>query len=1068
MSEGGGILRGHRWRSRAGPGGIVPYPRCHPGRGDAGCGPGGCGCCRHKGRATVRFCRRPPVTILAAPPCGGACTQTGGDTRAPLHSTRRCTHRLNVHFVAPVVLDTECARMAGDGSMRTGEDAASSPGGRGLVVSGTRVSSRLGLCLEFLSTAQSHVAGAQASTRTAVPRRSAQAVDDQGLPASGPARICPAAPTATDRVPLAPPRATQRASPSLPADHDRRTPSRVTTLVASSHPAVSVGPAADKPPSPSPDRAPSPSPASLATNRSGHARRRAGAPVSTGTGAAPVSLPADRRPTVTAPSFSAGTSPRAPGQRPSQTAALHVAVTTPPGRGNQVAPQAPSLPSDGRALGAEIGTAPRTSSPTPGPTSPQPKGIVSPPAPSITDVACPLLPGRGPSRTAPFLIAIELPPMPLHPGSPSAPLPAAVRSRHVARRAVRCGDGDGPSGAGYLSPHGPRTEGSAKTASIAVVGVPLAADQALPPATPSIPPVLDPPERRGAASPSSQSVFALSAPAPPTRSSTTAPPSFALMPSLLGAERLRSPSRGARPAHPAPKLPRSQEAPSMAPHCVVTPTASSPTLTTWVRDAMDIPPTPGGMLWQTARSQAAVLAGASQSAPPAGPAPADNATAMAASLGALEPRHAPEHSPTSAAASAVVKGISPARAGDVFHAAASPAPVSTPAVPERAERRTESSQDAAATSPARKRPASAAVQGPSRRMYTDFTRGAVRPASTVALQARVHNGPLRTVLPTGRAPSPDAGNSTAQLLPGDEALAPTERLVDATAVAPDLHRPARDPVSRSGYKDHVLHPVGGGDVHRVRGTTQDVDVEDTAASEQPATRAADCPEASQLPDGSQPDSIPDAHPPVYNGIMGRPPLVNERAYVNVSGAAAAPFQHPLLQWDDDCSESQLSERLSLPANAPPQPAERLPDQEPSPPCGLCPQYDSGNLSPLPMVPVRVRRSFGRRGPNILVHQECAEWSPEVYWNDDNMLVNVEAAYTRGRRFRCSICDTKGATIGCYVDSCRKVFHYRCLKVGHCKVDDTAYAVYCQAHGDVPTPALFRSVTGAWACRVPDV
>lgn len=192
---------------------------------------------------------------------------------------------------------------------------------------------------------------------------------------------------------------------------------------------------------------------------------------------------------------------------------------------------------------------------------------------------------------------------------------------------------------------------------------------------------------------------------------------------------------------------------------------------------------------------------------------------------------------------------------------------------------------------------------------------------------------------------------------------------------------------------------------------------------------------------------------------------SEHAIARGPGAAATPFLHRLLQFESDgLSESESSED-SKSVSPLPEPAA---PPEPSFPCGLCTKYDSGDLSPLPMITVRGSQSaFSRRTANARVHQECAVWAPEVYWEAETVLVNVVAAYARGRRLRCSFCSTKKATIGCHVETCHRTWHYRCLKNARCRVDDDAYAVYHEAHSRLPTPALFRSVTGAWACWVPE-
>lgn len=219
------------------------------------------------------------------------------------------------------------------------------------------------------------------------------------------------------------------------------------------------------------------------------------------------------------------------------------------------------------------------------------------------------------------------------------------------------------------------------------------------------------------------------------------------------------------------------------------------------------------------------------------------------------------------------------------------------------------------------------------------------------------------------------------------------------------------------------------------------------------------------------DEDPAFIPPM---IAARPPVGNERRYVNFRVVDHPPVYHPW-EADDSLSGSGSGEDSPTTSTRPeeeqpahtPTPAEEEPAPEPSPPCGLCPQYDSGNMSPFPMIVVRLRRSFAGPAKRVRVHRECAEWAPEVYWENEDELVNVDKAYTRGRRIRCVVCNTSGATIGCYVDACRRSFHLRCLKLGNCRVDDEAYAVFCEEHANEATPALYRSSTGAWACRVPE-
>lgn len=221
------------------------------------------------------------------------------------------------------------------------------------------------------------------------------------------------------------------------------------------------------------------------------------------------------------------------------------------------------------------------------------------------------------------------------------------------------------------------------------------------------------------------------------------------------------------------------------------------------------------------------------------------------------------------------------------------------------------------------------------------------------------------------------------------------------------------------------------------------------------------------------DKGPSFIPPM---LAARPPVGNERRYANFRVVDHPPVYCP---WeindslsnsgrtDDESPTSPTASTRPDPEEPEPAPtpAAEPPPAEPSPPCGLCPQYDSGDMSPFPMIRLRLRRSFGRPAKQMEVHRECAEWAPEVYWENEDELVNVDKAYARGRRLRCAVCSTLGATIGCHVDACRLSFHLRCLKLGNCTVDDDAYAVFCEAHVDEATPALYRSATGAWGCRV---
>ncbi|XP_059283460.1 uncharacterized protein LOC132037042 [Lycium ferocissimum] len=82
---------------------------------------------------------------------------------------------------------------------------------------------------------------------------------------------------------------------------------------------------------------------------------------------------------------------------------------------------------------------------------------------------------------------------------------------------------------------------------------------------------------------------------------------------------------------------------------------------------------------------------------------------------------------------------------------------------------------------------------------------------------------------------------------------------------------------------------------------------------------------------------------------------------------------------------------------------------------------------------------------IWVHQQCAVWSPEVYFAGLGCLKNVRAALCRGRFLKCSRCGRPGATIGCRVDRCPKTYHLPCARANGCIFDHRKFLIACTDH-----------------------
>ena len=64
----------------------------------------------------------------------------------------------------------------------------------------------------------------------------------------------------------------------------------------------------------------------------------------------------------------------------------------------------------------------------------------------------------------------------------------------------------------------------------------------------------------------------------------------------------------------------------------------------------------------------------------------------------------------------------------------------------------------------------------------------------------------------------------------------------------------------------------------------------------------------------------------------------------------------------------------------------------------------------------------------LVHKNCAEYSPDVYYKNGSWR-NVIKCVNRGKQLRCVLCKKNGATIGCHEPSCKVNIHFGCCDSG---------------------------------------
>mmetsp|Transcript_35949 Transcript_35949/g.143702 ORF Transcript_35949/g.143702 Transcript_35949/m.143702 type:complete len:401 (-) Transcript_35949:1517-2719(-) len=128
-------------------------------------------------------------------------------------------------------------------------------------------------------------------------------------------------------------------------------------------------------------------------------------------------------------------------------------------------------------------------------------------------------------------------------------------------------------------------------------------------------------------------------------------------------------------------------------------------------------------------------------------------------------------------------------------------------------------------------------------------------------------------------------------------------------------------------------------------------------------------------------------------------------------------------------------------------------------CGLCPPLEREEEEQLMTELVG---PFPKRdgSMSLFVHLECLLWAPEVYTDGHGNFRMVYEVYNRGRKLVCATCGVKGATIGCYVESCRKSYHFACLKKGSCRLVEEHFVCFCPKHRGRADTAIFKQIISA--------
>ena len=103
-------------------------------------------------------------------------------------------------------------------------------------------------------------------------------------------------------------------------------------------------------------------------------------------------------------------------------------------------------------------------------------------------------------------------------------------------------------------------------------------------------------------------------------------------------------------------------------------------------------------------------------------------------------------------------------------------------------------------------------------------------------------------------------------------------------------------------------------------------------------------------------------------------------------------------------------------------------------------------------PIRVKQK------DLFVHELCAVWTPEIYFDSNNKFKNMNKALKRCLKINCSLCKERGGGLGCFVENCKKSYHYLCALASNCFFVHDKFLIYCEDHRNrVPEEDLAREM-----------
>jgi hypothetical protein len=100
------------------------------------------------------------------------------------------------------------------------------------------------------------------------------------------------------------------------------------------------------------------------------------------------------------------------------------------------------------------------------------------------------------------------------------------------------------------------------------------------------------------------------------------------------------------------------------------------------------------------------------------------------------------------------------------------------------------------------------------------------------------------------------------------------------------------------------------------------------------------------------------------------------------------------------------------------------------------------------------------GVDTWIHVNCALWSADVTEDWFGTLLHVPQAIERGKQLRCNLCGDRGATVGCHIGSCDRVYHFHCALSSGCGLytnREVLCAVHCKEKKSGTRVTDFRSL-----------